>query len=527
MKAPLAAILALSLGGQCLAELIGIGTRKQLFFDDHMIESRTGARQVLNPAVKVAGNPVVRQDRPWEGNDIKYGSLVYDPERRLFRMWYWSQTLEKRDNEDHYSARKACYAVSRDGYHWEKPELGLVEFEESTANNILGEESYPQEKHGTTTDPGRFKGGIFLDPVEKDPRKRYKALSRSRAEGAVPGTDLPKSFRVWNLFFSPDAFRWTPYPGNPVIEPKGVPKLHPKGEPWARRKGYQGYLWGPTSMMGWDPIRQVYAAYMENCQHKRCPLKKRVIGRAESPDLVNWSEPSTLLVPDGQDPPDLQFYALHVSVYEGYYVGMLWCYRASSPATRWIQFVFSRDGIRWDRRYRRPFIPLGPPPEFDSAVIAALAPIVHDNEIFCLYYGKNFRDRRLDQIGGPAVGAMGLAVLPLDGWVSLENDDQTRNRYAEVVTLPFTFSGSRLQVNVAPQVDGESARFSLNVEILAPDHFRVKGYSFEESDSITRGGVARVASWNGEDDLSSLAGKPIKLKFYLKNARLFSYQFVP
>ena len=34
MKAPLAAILSLSLGGQCLAELIEIGTRKQLFFDD-------------------------------------------------------------------------------------------------------------------------------------------------------------------------------------------------------------------------------------------------------------------------------------------------------------------------------------------------------------------------------------------------------------------------------------------------------------------------------------------------------------
>lgn len=39
--------------------------------------------------------------------------------------------------------------------------------------------------------------------------------------------------------------------------------------------------------------------------------------------------------------------------------------------------------------------------------------------------------------------------------------------------------------------------------------------------------MARAASWNGEDDLSSLAGKPIKLKFYLKNSRFFSYQFVP
>ena len=124
MKAPLAAILALFLGGQCLAELIEIGTRKQLFFDDHLIESRTGARQVLNPGVKAAGNPVVRQDRPWEGNDIK---------------------------------------------------------------------------------------------------------------------------------------------------PKGVPKRHPEGEPWARRRGYQGYLWGPTSMMGWDPIRQADVAYMDTASTSGAP----------------------------------------------------------------------------------------------------------------------------------------------------------------------------------------------------------------------------------------------------------------
>ena len=56
-----------------------------------------------------------------------------------------------------------------------------------------------------------------------------------------------------------------------------------------------------------------------------------MIGRAESPDLVNWSEPSTLLVPDGRDPPDLQFYALHVAVYEGYFVGMLWTHVPDRP----------------------------------------------------------------------------------------------------------------------------------------------------------------------------------------------------
>ena len=527
MKKVLCTLLVFYFGGQCFAELIEIGSQKQLFLDEYLIESMTGARQVLNPAVKVPSNPVVRQDRPWEGNDIKYGSLVYDPDRQLFKMWYWSQTVVKKDkNEDEYTGRRACYAVSRDGYHWEKPALGKVEFRGSRENNILSEENYPQEKHGTPTEPGRFKGGIFIDSAEEDPNKKYKVFSRSWKEGAVPGTDVPKRFRVWNLFYSPDAFHWTPCPENPVIEPSGVPKLHPEGEPWANRTGYQGYLWGPTSMMGWDPIRQVYVAFMENCQHKRCPLGKRLIGRAESPDLIHWSEPSTLIIPDDQDPPDLQFYDMYATTYEGFYIGMLWCFRSSSPVTRWIQFVFSRDGIHWDRRFRQPFIPLGPESEFDSAVIAAMAPIVHEDQIFFFYYGKNFRDRRLDEIGGPAKGAIGLAVLPLDGFVSLENDEQTRNRYAEVVTLPFTFSGTKLQINLAPQDDQHKASFSLKVEILSPDHFQVKGHTFDESDPLTEAGLSRIVTWNGDADLSALEGKPIKLKFYLKNAKLFSYQFV-
>lgn len=31
---------------------------------------------------------------------------------------------------------KSCYAESRDGIHWERPNLGLVEYDSSTDNNI-------------------------------------------------------------------------------------------------------------------------------------------------------------------------------------------------------------------------------------------------------------------------------------------------------------------------------------------------------------------------------------------------------
>ena len=50
--------------------LIEIGSNKQLFVNDYLIESMTNARQVMNPAEKVTHNPVIYQDRPWEGRTL-------------------------------------------------------------------------------------------------------------------------------------------------------------------------------------------------------------------------------------------------------------------------------------------------------------------------------------------------------------------------------------------------------------------------------------------------------------------------
>ena len=44
--------------------LIDIGSTKQLFLDDYLIESMTNLRQVLNPAVKADNNPSSRPRCP-------------------------------------------------------------------------------------------------------------------------------------------------------------------------------------------------------------------------------------------------------------------------------------------------------------------------------------------------------------------------------------------------------------------------------------------------------------------------------
>ena len=76
--------------------LIDIGSRKQLFVDDYLIESLTNTRQVLNPAEKVENNPVLKPEMPWEGNDVRPRRIVFDDNDGVYKMWYDGKVNEAR-----------------------------------------------------------------------------------------------------------------------------------------------------------------------------------------------------------------------------------------------------------------------------------------------------------------------------------------------------------------------------------------------------------------------------------------------
>ena len=73
--------------------MLNIGSTKQLFFDDYLIESLVNATQGLNPAVKVDDNPVIRPERPWEGNFMRPIKVIFDSTDQIFKMWYSSATI--------------------------------------------------------------------------------------------------------------------------------------------------------------------------------------------------------------------------------------------------------------------------------------------------------------------------------------------------------------------------------------------------------------------------------------------------
>ena len=486
--------------------LIDIASNKQLLVDNYLIESLTDTRQVLNPAEKVTHNPVIRLEHPWEGNYLALSHIIFDDKEQIFKMWYSSASYKAYRGADGKTVIESskynggpivCLATSKDGLYWEKPVLGLVEFQGSTENNIL-----PQEV---------FMPYMFQDLHEVDPARRYKGLIR-KGTTETPGMQF-------DLYYSPDAFQWTPYENNPVVDT-------------SPRVG----RWGPTVFMGWDPIRQVYAVHLENCLHRRCPLGKRLIGRAESPDMIHWSDPETILLPDEQDPPDTEFYYMPVIAYEGLYVGLVWIFYTTNT-THHPELVVSRDGIHYERNYRQPFIVRGPKGSFDSSCVYASAPIVHGDRILTYYTGVNWRSpETLVDLGDKGVGAIGLAITPLDGFVSVDgakgvavdvvSDRPNVAGFSQMVTRSFGFSGTRLLLNLRSALQQWGAGpCEVRVEILTPNHDLIEGYRFEDADPITTSGQEQVVSWNGQSDLSGLAGGPVKLRFYFKNAKLYAFQF--
>ena len=116
-----------------------IGSRRELFVDDYLIDRLQRATLVMHQPVP--REVVIACDAPWEGNISAYYTLFADEDR--FRMYYRGAHFDEK-------AKKAthpeftCYAESSDGIHWEKPPLGLFEFQGSKENNIVwaGEDTH-------------------------------------------------------------------------------------------------------------------------------------------------------------------------------------------------------------------------------------------------------------------------------------------------------------------------------------------------------------------------------------------------
>ena len=148
-----------------------------LFIDESVIETLEGCAQGVAEAEKQDVGNLLPLTEEWEVNpgdtnrsdgegwDVAgYINVIFDEEEALFKMWY--HVTRKITDQRAETEEALAYATSTDGIRWHKPVLNLYEGTDgSTANNLV----FPFMRWGTGT-------GIMKDPVELDPRRRYKML---------------------------------------------------------------------------------------------------------------------------------------------------------------------------------------------------------------------------------------------------------------------------------------------------------------------------------------------------------------
>ncbi len=117
---------------------------------------------------------------------------------------------------------------------------------------------------------------------------------------------------------------------------------------------------------------------------------------------------------------------------------------------------------------------------------------------------------------GQRTGYLQRMTLRLDGFASVHAPFDG----GEMLTKPFTFSGNRLEINYSTSAAG-----SVSVEIQQPDHTPVPGFTLQECVKLMGDQISQTVSWQAGSNLSSLAGVPIRLRFVMKDADLFSLRF--
>ena len=481
-----------------------IYSHKYLVIDDAFLLQVHNLHRKVNQAIKHP-QPVVKLDAPWDTEKLEmfnYSNVLYDPDEKLFKMWY--VVVGQRPDEYWERGRKTAYATSRDGIHWEKPIMNMVEINGSKENNYI----IPEMLSLTYT--------IILDPSDL-PARRFKMIFQVEAEE----TRWAKHHVPLCLAYSADGITWDrPTHVNPIL--RGI------------SDGGWAFIY--------DPDQRKYQLYT-----RRVPNLPRDISLYESYDLVNWEDRGRILVPgDAYDPPELfNFQGITPFFYEDFCLGLLNTQYSlpesetyevfHEPPPDWpakslghvdVQLAYSRDGVGWSRPVdRSPLIPIGKPGEPDAGVIfiPAANPFVIDGETYIYYtalrYQHNDRTQKVyqrvhDNDVRDAACCM-LSKMPEGHWVSLDAGSQG----GWFLTTPHAVP-SRLLVNA------DAKGGSIEAELRTPYGEPVEGFTRADCIAISGDGKDQQIKWRGEAnpyDLKEEHRGGLCLQFYLQNAKLYSY----
>ncbi|MBQ9789603.1 MAG: hypothetical protein IJW31_08425 [Lentisphaeria bacterium] len=232
----------LAMASTLFADVANLGSDRELFVDNQMIEKMDNAEIKLHSPIE--REITFKLDQPHEGNCSCYFTIFKDGDK--YRMYYngghfaqWGIIGTARKQHPEFT----CLAESTDGINWTRPILNKVEFNGSKANNIVPV-------------PARWTHCFtpFKDTNPDCPADEiYKAVAFDHG--------APKQLFG---FVSPDGINWK------LVSDKAI---------------ITGGNFDSQNLVFYDNARGLYVAY-----YRKSPQKNRGIATATSKDFINWTE---------------------------------------------------------------------------------------------------------------------------------------------------------------------------------------------------------------------------------------------
>jgi hypothetical protein len=498
------------------AEPIAIGSRLELFVDKYLVDRFEGqaALHVHKPAGR---NVVLTADKPWESP--LWGYFAVSQVGDGFRMYYRGR---------HHGSGAAprgepmCYAESKDGIHWVKPDLGLFSYQESSRNNIvLGGDwrVFPatarwRGKLGFETDLG-WRGDMvpFEDGRPNTPADaRFKALVRG-CRGPHQVLEGQSDYGMYPMK-SPDGLHWTLMSEKPVIS--------------RRRLDTQNVSF-------WDATHNRYVAFVRHLIFEDGGLHPEEVIRggirdihvAFSDDFLNWTEPVPLKYP-GDVEREMYTNAIipyerapHILIAFPTELTQLFSVDQVHPI-----FMCSRDGGSSFQRYGDPLIPNEAPDERDGnrGNYMARGLLRASEREYFVYATEGYGYEESDGVAGflksgSPSGRLRRFVYRVDGFVSV----RAGVNGGEVVTKPLTFQGDQLVLNYIawPVIRTGEVRIELQDAAGRP----LEGLTLGDCAPLRGDEIAKSVAWKSGATPGKYAGKPVRLRFQITHADLFSFRF--
>lgn len=459
---------------------------KRLLLDHRVVASAENAALVLGAVEKEPRNPLFVEDRPWEARfDNLYANVLRDPADGLFKCWYNPFLYWKRPGQEASRETGLCYAVSHDGIAWEKPDLGLVEFEGSRANNLV-----LRRCHGACV--RRVSEGAPVGDASARFMMFYKTQEERTPEERASGL-------MWlKVAHSPDGVRWADDPQ--VVMPK---------YPYKQADTHNNFIWdAPTAR---------YVAITRTWDDDPGAGRRahRLVARMESPDAKYWTRPVDVFRELPEEVGRRQTYAMPIFPYAGVYCGLLMMFNTGEPAapdhdTVDCELAWSPNTTHWFRVCPgQALIPRGPEGAFDSHIVfGACSPVYLDGEMRLYYGGCN------GPHGGVRAGGFGMARLRPDGFAGIR--PVRPHAPAELITAPVRCTGRTLRVSA------DAARGSLRVGLVGTDSW---GPSVGACVPITEDVTDRAVAWRDCEGMAPFRGRDIVLRFRLDSATLYAFSF--